>query len=86
MSGIQTKNRKIKKQSLTDRTVRTTVVSCLLLGIIALLIGSCILCTSSAMKDESMVVAIIIRAVGFVGYIVSIVFIYRLCKDMKKGK
>ena len=39
MSGIQTKNRKIKKQSLTDRTVRTTVISCLLLGIIALLVG-----------------------------------------------
>ena len=39
MNSVQAKNKKVKKQSLTVRTVRTTVVSCLLLGIIALLIG-----------------------------------------------
>ena len=33
------KGKTFKQKSLTTRTIRTTVISCLLLGIIALLIG-----------------------------------------------
>ena len=54
--------------------------------VIALLIGSSILCTTSAIADESTVVSIIIRAVGFVGYIASVIMIFVLCSDIKKDK
>ena len=54
--------------------------------IVALLIGSSILCTTSAIADESTVVSIIIRAVGFVGYIASVIMIFSLCSDLKKDK
>ena len=56
------------------------------LMIIALFIGSCLLCTSSALSNAGMTVAIVFRAVGAVGYLVSIFFAYRLYRNMKKGK
>ena len=55
--------------------------------IIALFIGSCLLCTTTTFSGEGgMAVAIVFRAMGFVGYVVSIFFAYRLYRNMKKGK
>ena len=56
------------------------------LMIIALFIGSCLLCTSRAISDAGMVTAIVFRAVGAGGYLVSVFFAYRLWRSMKKGK
>ncbi len=53
--------------------------------IIALFLGSCLLCTSPAMETET-VTAITFRSVGTIGYIVSIFFAYRLYRNMKKHK
>ena len=55
--------------------------------IVALIIGSCILCTSSSFAGESISAAtIIFRGIGFVGFIASLFFAQRLYRDMKKGK
>lgn len=54
--------------------------------VIALFIGSCLLCTvpMSAMETTPFVVAF--PVVGSIGYVVSIFFAYSLYKKMKKGK
>ena len=55
--------------------------------IIALLIGSCLLCTASALTGEGVAaVTIVFRAIGFVGIVVSLFFAQRLIREMKKGK
>ena len=55
--------------------------------IIALFIGSTLMCTATALSGESgLAVAITFRGMGFVGYIVSVFFAYRLYRNMKKGK
>ena len=56
------------------------------LMIVALFIGSCLLCTSPGIADGGTVTAVTFRAVGTVGYIVSVFFAYRLYRDMKKKK
>ena len=53
--------------------------------IVAFFIGSCLLCTSPAISDGS-AMAITFRAVGTIGYIISVFFAYRLYRNMKKGK
>ena len=65
---------------LTGYAVRAAIV-------IALFIGSCLLCTTTTFSgDGGMAVAIVFRAMGFVGYVVSVFFAYRLYRNMKKGK
>ena len=55
--------------------------------IMALMIGSCILCTTSVMDGSNVqAVTIVFRAIGFVGFCVSLFFAYRLYRNMKKGK
>nr|AHF24742.1 protein kinase, ABC1 family [uncultured bacterium Contig12] len=55
--------------------------------IIALIIGSCVLCTSSSfMGDNVAAVTIIFRAIGLIGFFISLFFAQRLYRDMKKGK
>ena len=55
--------------------------------IIAILIGSCLLCTTSALTGDGVAaVTIVFRAIGFVGIIVSLFFAQRLYRELKKGK
>ena len=55
--------------------------------ILALIIASSVLCTTSALAGENVAaVTIVFRGVGFVGYAVSAFFAYRLYRNMKKRK
>lgn len=55
--------------------------------IVAMLIGSAILCTSSSFSGDNVAaVTIIFRAIGFCGLVVSLFFAQRLIREMKKGK
>ena len=55
--------------------------------IVALIIGSALLCTTSAFSGEGVAaVTIVFRTVGFVGLVVSLFFAQRLIREMKKGK
>ena len=56
------------------------------LMIIALFIGSCLLCTVPFATGGGTAVSAVFPALGIVGYIVSIFFAWRLYKDMKKSK
>ena len=55
--------------------------------VMALFIGSCLLCTTSALTGENVAaVTIVFRGIGFVGVVASLLFAHRLYRDMKKGK
>ena len=55
--------------------------------IVAVLIGSCILCPSSSFAGDNVsAVTIIFRAMGFCGIVIGLFFAQRLVRDMKKGK
>ena len=55
--------------------------------IVALLIGSSLLCTTSAFTGEDVAaVTIFFRGIGLVGYAVSVFFAFCLFRNMKKGK
>ena len=55
--------------------------------IVALLIGSSLLCTASAFSGEGVAAfTIVLRGIGLVGYGISLFFAYRLYRNMKKGK
>ena len=54
--------------------------------IIALFIGSCLLCTAPVFTSEGLSITIVFPVIGIIGYIVSVFFAYRLYRDMKKGK
>ena len=55
--------------------------------IVAVLIGSAILCTSSSFAGDNVsTVTIVFRAIGFCGIVVSLFFAQRLIREMKKGK
>ena len=54
--------------------------------IVAFVIGSCLLCSSTAITSARTAFTVAFRTVGFVGYIISAFFAYRLYRDMKKGK
>ena len=56
------------------------------LVIVALIIGSSILCTTSVISEDREVISIIFRAVGFVGFVSGALLAFKLCKDVKKGK
>ena len=55
--------------------------------IVAVLIGSAILCTSSSFAGDNVAaVTVVFRAIGFCGIVVSLFFAQRLIRKMKKGK
>ena len=55
--------------------------------IVAVLIGSCLLCTSSALEGSGgLAVTIVFRTMGFAGIILSLFFAQRLYREMKKDK
>lgn len=55
--------------------------------IVAVLIGSCILCTSSSFAGDNVsAVTIVFRAIGFCGIFIGLFFAQRLIREMKKGK
>ena len=54
--------------------------------IVALIIGSGLLCTTSALTADKVVGAVAFRAVGICGFIVSLFFAQRLFREMKNGK
>jgi ubiquinone biosynthesis protein len=65
---------------ITNYAVRALII-------VALLIASAILCTSSSFAGDNVAaVTIVFRAIGFCGLIVSLFFAQRLVRDMKKGK
>ena len=54
--------------------------------LIALFLGSCLLCMASAFTGAGEAVTTVFRVLGFVGYALSIFFAFRLYRNMKKGK
>ena len=54
--------------------------------IVAFFLGSCLLCTSPALTEENAAAAVTFRALGTIGYMISVFFAYRLSQDMKKRK
>lgn len=54
--------------------------------IVALIIGSTLLCTTMPISDEKMVGAYALRGIGMAGYLVSLFFAQRLIRNMMKGK
>ena len=54
--------------------------------IIALFIGSCLICMASSRTGAGESITTVFRVLGFAGYAVSIFFAYRLYRNMKKGK
>ena len=53
--------------------------------IIALFIDSCLLCMASAFTGEGAVMTTVFRIIGFAGYAVSVFFVWRLYRNMKKS-
>ena len=75
------------EEKALNTVTRLTGYAIRALIIIALLIGSCLLCTSSSFAGDNVsAVTIIFRGIGFVGFVVSLFFAQRLIREMKKGK
>ena len=54
--------------------------------IVAVFIGSAILCTTSSFQGDNVAaVTVVFRAIGFCGLAVSLFFAQRLIREMKKG-
>ena len=65
---------------ITEYAIRALII-------VALLIGSSVLCTSSSFAGDHVSAAtIVFRGIGFAGLVVSLFFAQRLYRDMKKGK
>ena len=56
------------------------------LMIVALFIGSCLLCTAPTITSDGVAITVAFPALGLVGCLVSIFFAYRLYRDVKKGE
>ena len=55
--------------------------------IVAVLIGSCLLCTASAFDAEGVgAVTIVFRGIGFAGIVTGLFFAQRLFREMKNRK
>ena len=54
--------------------------------IAAFFIGSSLLCSSAPITQAGTAFTVAFRTIGFIGYVVSIFFAYRLYRDMKNGK
>lgn len=71
----------------TERSVqRFTGFAARALIIAALFIGSCLLCTVPLATGENLNVSIIFPMLGFIGYVISIFFAWRLYRNIKKDK
>ena len=66
-------------ERLVNNSIRTLII-------IALFVGSCILCTISPTAMAGSTININFPIIGFVGYIVSVWLTYFLYRDIKKGK
>ena len=66
-------------RKLTEYAVRGVIIA-------ALLIGSTLLCTTSAFTNESVVVSYVFRGIGIIGFGFSLFFAQRLIRNMKKNK
>ena len=65
---------------------RTAEYAIRALIIVALIIGSTLLCTTTPIADDKMIGAIVFRGVGIAGYIVSLFFAQRLYRNKIKNK
>ena len=75
------------EEKALDTVTRLTGYLIRALIIVALLIGSGLLCTTSAFAGEKVsAVTIIFRGIGLVGFFVGLFFAQRLYRNMKKGK
>ena len=54
--------------------------------IAAFFIGSCLLCSSPSVTNAGTALSIDFRTIGFIGYLISVLFIFFLYRDIKKGK
>ena len=54
--------------------------------VIALFIGSCLMCTASALTGDDMTVKMLFLVLGIAGYCVSVFLAWRLYRNMKKRK
>ena len=54
--------------------------------IVAFFVGSCMLCSSAEITNAGTAFTLAFRSLGLIGYAVSVLFAYRLYRDMKKGK
>ena len=64
---------------LTGYAVRAVVI-------VALIIGSCLLCMASAFTGEGVTITIIFRILGFLGLGISVFLAWRLYRNMRKNK
>ncbi len=64
---------------LTGYVIRALLIS-------VFFIGSCLLCSSAPIASAGTAFTIAFRTLGFIGYIISVFFAYRLYRNMKKGK
>lgn len=64
---------------ITEYAIRALII-------VALIIGSTLLCTTTPISDDKMIGAIVFRGVGIVGYIVSLFFAQRLYRNKRKHK
>ena len=64
---------------LTGYVIRALLIS-------VFFIGSCLLCSSAPIANAGTAFTIAFRTLGFIGYIISVFFAYRLYRNMKKGK
>jgi ubiquinone biosynthesis protein len=74
-----------EKQTL-ETVNRLTSYAIRALIIVALIIGSTLLCTTTPIAEGNTTGAIVFRGVGIAGYIVSLFFAQRLYRNMRKGK
>ena len=68
----------------TVRTITSSVMRGLV--VIALFVGSCLLCLASAFSEKGSALEIIFLIMGFLGIAVSIFFTWRAHRNLKKGK
>ena len=69
-----------------EKAQKTVNLAIRALMIIALFIGSCLMCTASAILGIGGAISILFLVMGLVGYGMSIFFTYRLYNHIKKGK
>ena len=64
---------------LTGYAIRALLIA-------SFIIGTCLLCSSSAISSADTAFTVAFRTIGFIGFIISVFFAYRLYRDMKNGK
>ena len=74
------------EEKALETITRLTGYAIRALMIIAFFIGSCLLCSSAPISGALTAFTSAFRTIGFIGYILSVFFAYRLYRDMKKGK